>query len=157
MAIVSLGLVAVGCAVSQPPAAEAPVVFDHRVSDSHVEVYWTCSQPEPGVLQVDGVVRSPWTGGIRFADVELVGVDARGYAVASVKAPVRDVLLHTNGSSPFQALLRTTGREARADLYYEYYRPAERDSGFGFGLQRSEEFERSFVRDACEPTQHRAG
>jgi hypothetical protein len=142
--------------MSQPPAAEAPAVFDHRVSDSHVELYWTCSQPQLGMLQVDGVVRSPWIGGIRFADVEVVGVDAQGHAVAAVKAPVRDVILHTNSSSPFQAVLRTTGREARADLYYEYYRPAERDSGFGFGLGRSEEYERSFVRDACGPDQHRA-
>lgn len=143
-------LLLAGCGMQQPPTSFPPTTFEHRVADGRVELYWNCSQPEAGVLQVDGVAQSPWTQDIRFLELELVGVSAQGRTVAATRAPVPDLVLHTNAPSPFRLLLRTTGGEARMDLYYQYRHRGEPDIGLGLGFPRfGSEFRRSFVRDAC--------
>lgn len=137
-----------GCGMQQPPTSYPSSTFEHRVADGRVELYWSCTQPEAGILQVDGIAQSPWTQDIRFLEIELVGVNAQGRTVGATRGPVRDIVLHTNAPSPFRLLLRTTGAEARMDLYYQYRHRGESDNGFGFP-RFGTEFQRSFVRDAC--------
>jgi hypothetical protein len=144
-----------GCGMQQPATSFPPTAFEHRVADGRVELYWSCSQPETGILQVDGIAQSPWTQDIRFLELELVGVNAQGRTLGATRAPVRDIVLHTNAPSPFRLLLRTTGAEARMDLYYQYRHRGEPDIG-GLGFPGfGGEFRRSFVRDACSAG-HRA-
>jgi hypothetical protein len=150
------GLLLAACAATQTPETYPPNVFDHRVADGRVELYWSCVALQEGMLQIDGAARSPGSGDVRFMEVEAVGVNADGRTVGAVKVPVRDVVMHTNAWTPFYLVLRTTGAEARVDLYYQYRHPVERDDGLGGrfpGLQH--DFQRSYVRDACAPAQHR--
>jgi hypothetical protein len=115
-----------------------------------VTVYWNCTRPEPGALQVDGVVQNTGGGVVQFAEVELVAVDAQDRTIASVRSAVRDVQIETNQISPFQLGLRTVGAEARSDLYYEY----RVRSSFGFGGAKLSP-ERFRARDVCSESQHR--
>lgn len=73
-------LLLVGCAATAPPGQPAAKIrYEHRVSDSHVEVSWNCEQPHPEILEVIGELRNSWDPGpIRFAELELVGVNAQG-------------------------------------------------------------------------------
>jgi hypothetical protein len=104
---------------------------------------------------VNGIARSPWEAqGIRFLELELVGVGPRGHAVDSVRAKAGDVVIHTNDSSPFHLVMNLTGAEARTDLYYDY-RFHENEDELG-GIV-GDDLQRSLVRNACEPAQHRAG
>jgi hypothetical protein len=155
--LAALGLVAAGCATPQAAQPYPPAVFEHRVADGRVELYWSCSPLQEGMLQIEGAARSPDSGEVRFMEIEAVGVDGRGRTAGSVRVPVRDVVMHTNAWSPFYLVLRTTGAEARVDLYYQYRAPAERDDGIGRGFGFRHDFQRSYVRDACSPAQHRAG
>ena len=111
------------------PALYPPAVFAHRVGTSDLTVYWNCTRPEPDVLRVEGVVQNTGGGSIQYTEVEIVSVDARDRTIASVGAPVRDVILQTNQISPFQLTLRTVGAETRIDLYYVYR--AQARSGLG--------------------------
>jgi hypothetical protein len=149
----AIGLLAAACAATGPPPGADPApVYDHRVADTNVELYWACSQAQPGVLQVDGVARSPWTE-VRFLEVELAAVNAQGRTTDAARTGVRDVVLATGVSSPFRLILSLTGAEARTDLYYQYLRRGERDSLLGGRL--GDDFHRNVVRDACSPSQHR--
>jgi hypothetical protein len=140
-----------GCAgAGAPPAIYPQAVFDHRVSTSDVTVYWSCTEPEPSVLKVDGVVQNIGGGPVEFAQVELVAVNASDRNVGSARASVRDIVLQTNQNSPFVLQVRRLGDEARFDLYYWYYA----GEPFGFGRPGRRDF-RSMARDACSPTQHR--
>jgi hypothetical protein len=155
-----LGLVCVGAAAcatdggGSTPAAQPPLyppaVFAHRVSTTEVSVFWNCTEPEPGALRVDGVVQNTGGGSIRFAEVEIVSVDARDRTIASMRSAVRDILLQTNQISPFQLGVRTVGAEARIDLYYEYWLPGLFRLG---GVEGSPQ--RFRARDICSETQHR--
>ncbi len=134
---------------AQPPFYP-PAVFAHRVSTTAVTVYWNCTRPSPGALQVDGVVQNTGGGVVQFAEVEIVSVDARDRTIASVRSAVRDVQIETNQISPFQLGLPTVGAEARIDLYYEY----SLRSLVGFGAARVSP-ERFRARDVCSESQHR--
>lgn len=136
-------------APSQPPLYP-PAVFAHRVSTTAVTVYWNCAQPEPGTLYVEGVVQNTGPGEVRFAEVEIVSVDARDRTIASVRTAVPDVVIQTNQMSPFRLGLRTVGAEARIDLYYEY----RVRSFFGMGAAQMSP-ERFRARDVCSESQHR--
>jgi len=141
-----------GNAPSPPgqPALYPPAVFAHRVSTADLTVYWNCVQPEPGAVQVDGVVQNTGGRSVEYAQVEIVSVDARERTIASVRSAVRDLILQTNQISPFQLGLRIVGAEARIDLYYEYR--ARPHFGLGGFLGSPERFR---ARDVCSDTQHR--
>lgn len=140
-----------GCAgAGTQPAIYPQAVYDHRVSTSDVTVYWSCADPEPNVLKVEGVVQNIGSGPVEFAEVEVVAVNAANRTLGSAKSAVRDIVLQINQNSPFLLQLRRLGDEARFDLYYWYYA----SEGFGFGRPGRREF-RSMARDACSPTQHR--
>jgi hypothetical protein len=136
-------------APAQPPLYP-PAVFAHRVSTTAVTVYWNCTHPEPGALSVEGVVQNTGPGEVRYAEVEIVSVDARDRTIASVRTAVPDVVIQTNQMSPFRLGLRTVGAEARIDLYYEY----RARSVFGMGASQMSP-ERFRARDVCSESQHR--
>jgi hypothetical protein len=154
--LAALGLGVTACAsdgASRVPASQAalypPAVFAHRVSTSEITVYWNCARPEPDVLRVEGVVQNTGGGSIQYAELEIVSVDARDRTIASVEAPVRDVLLPTNQISPFQLTLRMEGAETRIDLYYRYRTRAR----VGLGVAQS--FQEQFrALDVCSESQH---
>lgn len=149
----------VGCAVEQQARIYPPATFEHRVATSQVEVYWTCSEPEAGVIHVSGVATNPWNAQpVRYFELEVAGVDANGRTVSAGSGGVPDVLLHTNQISPFRVLLRRAGTEARYDLYYQYqYNEMEFESAlFPFGGPISWATHRFMVRDACAAGKHRA-
>jgi len=139
-----------GHTVPTQPPLYPPAVFAHRVSTAAVTVYWNCTQPEPGALYVDGVVQNTGPGEVRYAEVEIVSVDARDRTIASVRTAVPDVVIQTNQMSPFRLGLRTVGAEARIDLYYEY----RARSVFGMGASQMSP-ERFRARDVCSESQHR--
>ena len=158
-----------GCAPMQAPGSGSmpgspPQAFAHRVSNSEVVLLWNCLEPEPSLLRVEGVVRSPWQSQpIRELEFDLVGVDARERTTAQTAGAARDYQIYTNQSTPFQLALKRAGSEVRFDLYYRYRFQEEWDMGARLagpptGGPRLLAQTRSFlVRDICGATQHRAG
>ena len=148
-----------------PAAASTPFPppgYTHRVGSSHVLLYWNCSRPELGILQVKGLAFNPWSDQpIRFLAFDLVGVDSGERTVSQVEGEARDFLLGTNRDTPFRLDLRTAGTEARFDLFYRYrFQDSGRSiiAGQGFAVphllaQMQQQFS---VRDACSETQHLA-
>ncbi len=152
------GLLLAGCAAA--PRIDAPGTFAHRIASPHAELYWACSQPEPGILRMDGVAQNPWgQEPIRFLELELVGVDGGDRMTAAAGGAVQDILLRTNQQSAFRLDLRTTGREARYDLYYQYrYDEPEFDAALPPTVfpRLAQQLQRYMVRDACAPAKHRS-
>jgi hypothetical protein len=153
-----------GCVSPQAaPPAYPPDAFAHRVADSHVVLYWSCTRAEAGLLRLEGVAHNPWEAQpIRHLEFELIGVDAQDRLVSRATGSARDIQIFTNQITPFHADLKTTGAEARYDLFYQYkFSEADlqdaRLAGSGVGRPRFFAQEsRSIVRDACSETQHRA-
>jgi len=152
--------------VGQQAAAEAqravypPAAFTHRVGTTQIVLYWDCLRPEPGLLRLDGVAHSPYVSEVRFLKFELVGVDAADRTVSEAKGAARDFLLRTNQISPFQIDLRTTGSEARFDLFYQYQaagslRSMLAGAGAESPLLLAQVGTRFLARDVCSETQHR--
>jgi hypothetical protein len=146
-----------------PFAAYPPTGFKHTVQSSHVVLYWNCTQPEAGVLRLDGVAFNPWMSApVQYLEFEMEGVDAVAGSVSEGKAAAQDIQIRTNRSSPFQIDLRTTGKEVRYDLYYQY----RMNEGEGRRMDASLDWDgpvlfaqqnrRFSVRDACSDTQHLA-
>jgi len=150
--MVALSLIVAGCAaLPQPPAQ--PEAFQHGVSSSHVELYWTCSEPAPGLLEVGGIAQNRWHAQeVRFLELELVGVNDRDRAVSSARAELPAILLHTNEISPFRLKLNAAGTEVRYDLYYQYqFTEGDLMSALEpVPVQRfAQQNQRFTVRDAC--------
>ena len=166
-----LGIVLSACAADGPPAAFMlgqvqwpPTEYKHTVSTGVLRQYWNCTRPEPGVVQLDGMAANQWSNQpVRFLEWELVGVDKDGRTVSSVKLESKALLLLTNQFTKFQIDLRTTGNEARFDLYYNYrYNEGEGSHKFDVSLDWdgpvlfAQQNQRFFVLDACSDTQHLA-
>lgn len=165
---VTLGLAA--CAfleipmqTKEGPSPYPPDVFAHRVASSHIVLYWNCGRPEADLLRVDGVAQNPWSSQeVQFLEFELVGVNREERIVSETKGALRDILLHTNQTSPFRLDLRTVGGEARFDLYY-HYRFQDSDMLEALlagppivGPRLLASTQNSLARDVCSETQHRA-
>lgn len=167
LVLLSVGLSA--CAANGTPGLPAaasgpypPPGYTHRVGNAQVDLYWSCTRPEAGVLRLQGLAFNPWQSQpVRFLEFELVGVDSSERSVSAVKAEARDLQLFAGQSTPFQLDLRMAGSEARFDLYYQYrfqegdhLRPIARlASSRPFLL--AQQTMRFMVRDACSETQHR--
>lgn len=142
------------------PAPYPPPGYAHRVASSHMELYWNCTRPEPGVLELDGVAVNPWSSQeVRFLEFDLVGVDNYDRTVSDAKGEARDFLLRTNQSTPFNLTLRTAGNEVRFDLFYQY-RFQENGGRFIAGAPATvprllAQTQRFMARDVCSETQHR--
>jgi hypothetical protein len=149
----------VACGATAPPPAPAPGVFDHRAATAHVELYWTCTTPEPGRLRLAGIAENRWhPQPVGFLELDLVGVDARNRTVAEATAALADMQLGTNQRSPFRLDLRTTGREVRYDLFCQYrFFENELDAGRSpAGVRLAQQNQRFMLRDVCGPAQHRS-
>ena len=114
-------------------------------------------------MRLDGVAFNPWMGApVQYLEFEVEGVDAVAGSVSEGKAAARDIQIHTNQSTPFRIDLRTTGKEVRYDLYYQY----RMNEGEGRRMDASLDWDgpvlfaqqnrRFSVRDACSDTQHLA-
>ncbi|OGB93015.1 MAG: hypothetical protein A2Z31_07755 [candidate division NC10 bacterium RBG_16_65_8] len=166
--LVLVGSALSGCAAdgsftgSAPQATPYPPPgYSHTVQSSAVVLYWNCAQPEPTVVELNGLAFNPWSSQpVRSLEVELVGVDSRERTVSEVGAEARDRQILTNQSTPFHLRLRTAGSESRLDLYYRYkFQDGGRDrmlAGLAWDapilLAQQVQFR---VRDACSETQHR--
>ncbi len=126
------------------PGNYPPAVYSHRVGGADVEIYWNCSQPEPGLVEMDGVVRNIGGRDVKFMRLNLVGVGPRDSSVSQGNVSLPDIRLGSYGDSPFRVQVRTIGSEARFDLYYQY------DIGTGLSPTRY-----NLARDVCSETQHR--
>jgi hypothetical protein len=136
-----------GCATPDTRTALPPAsAFAHRVSAGDVRVFWNCSQPEPNLLQVEGVVQNIGGGQVTFAEVEVVAVNAGGQTMGSARSAVRDSVLQVNQRSPFQVQVRTAAEAARFDMFYWHL---VREA-FGSGPRRVQ----NRVRDICLPMEH---
>ncbi len=146
-----------------PPAPYPPTGYAHTVGTSAVVLYWNCTQPEAGILRLEGAAFNPWGAPpIRFLELELAGVDMHDRTVSEAAADARDSQIMTNQNSPFALDLRTTGREVRYDLYYQFQYPeGDHNDLMLSGPMVAGAFPRFhgirfLVRDACSPTQHLA-
>lgn len=134
----------------------------HRVATAEVVLQWNCGQPAAGILRVEGVVQSPWQAQpIRFVELQVVGVDAQGHQTSEAAGKTRDIQIFTNQQSPFALDLRTTGTEARFDLYYQYIFTHEYETAMVAGPPMAAsslhaQTTTNVVRDACSATQHLA-
>lgn len=127
------------------PGSYPPAVYTHRVATTDVLVYWNCTQPEPGVVEVDGVVQNVGSPEVRYPELNLVGVDSRNSSVSQASTSLSDAMVTTNQIAPFHLQLHPAGSEQRLDLYYQYFL----DSRLDFPI-------RNYARDVCSPTQHLA-
>ena len=153
-----------------------PPGFTHEVSSSALDLFWNCSHSQPDTLVLKGLAFNPWTGSeIRNLQFALVAVDSRGATLAESTEESENPLLGTMRSTPFQLTLKTTGGEARYDLFYQYFytEPGEGDghepthsrlpgggppvrlvaSGPILLAQATNKY--LMIRDACSETQHR--
>ena len=115
-----------GDVTSYPPPG-----FTHEVGSSAVQLFWNCSRPQPDTLVLDGLAFNPWSASeVRDLEFRLVGVDAQGWSLAEATGEATYRLLGSMRSTPFQLVLRTSGGEARFDLFYRYH---YREPGDGDG------------------------
>jgi hypothetical protein len=164
MLFAGMTMLLVACAAVDMPATGVPLgAFTHRVATSEVVLRWNCLQPTAGVLRVEGVAHNPWQSQpIGYLELQVVGVDAQDRQTAEAAGKARDIQILTNEQSPFQVDLRTTGSEARVDLYYQYRFNQEYDTALLAGppMVASRRYAQTtsthMVRDACAPTQHLA-
>jgi hypothetical protein len=165
LAAVGLSACAADGTLQLPAAASTPYPppgFTHQGGNSHVELYWNCTQPEPGILQVEGLAFNPWSGQpVGFLEFDVVGVGSRGRAVSQVHGAARDFLLYTNQNTPFRLDLRTSGAEIRFDLFYQYrfqdrsHRSLDAGPAVGVPPRLAQQDQHFMVLDACSETQHR--
>jgi hypothetical protein len=164
------GMSLAGCAAMEAPGSGTlpgapPEAFAHRVANSEVVLLWNCLEPEPGLLRVEGVARSPWQAQpILELEFDLVGVDMQERTTAQTAGAARDFQIFTNQSTSFQLALQRAGSEVRFDLYYHYRFDEEWDMSAlvagppTAGPRLLAQARRNFlVRDACGATEHRAG
>ena len=109
-----------------------PPGFAHEVASNAVQLFWNCTRPQPDTLVLEGLAFNPWSASeVRDLEFRLVGVDARGWSLTEAKGEAQYRLLGSMRSTPFQVVLRTSGDEARFDLFYRYYyrEPSDTDGG----------------------------
>lgn len=162
-----LGIGLAGCAgdgtLRFPTATPYPPPgFAHRVDTPHVGIFWNCTNPEPGVLRLEGLAFNIWSAQpVRFLEFELAGVSAQERTVSEAAAEARDIQIFTGQNSPFQMDLRMAGGEQRYDMYYQYQFTDPSHERLISGPMVRGAFprfhgNRFLVRDACSSTQHLA-
>jgi len=138
-----------------PRPAPAPTSFNHRVSTTHVLLYWNCTRPEPGQVRLEGLVYSPYFSDVRGLQFELAGMARDERVVSETRAVLPDFGLGMNSAAPFQLTLRTTGTEVRYDLYYGYRAQGGlRSSLAGPPVVLAQSQSWFMARDVCSDTQH---
>ena len=108
------------CGLSKPlPRFDS---YAHYVSDGNVALYWNCSRPEPGVVQVAGWANNPYySEPIKDLGFTLYGEDARGGDISSAQASATSYMIFMMDLTPLTIDLRTVGGEVQYQLWYHYY------------------------------------
>ncbi len=81
----------------------------------NLELYWNCTSPAPGVVDVEGIVHNTSDGEVRFVELDLVGVNG-SRMVSETRAAVDPAVLSLNQTAPFVLRLGTLGSETQLDL-----------------------------------------
>jgi len=120
LAILAVALAACGTATPMPDFNK----FAHTVTDNVVVLYWNCSRPAPGVVQVAGVANNPYSPvAIQDLEFRVYGVSAQGGNVSRGRGSAQSYMIYTNEPSPFTIDLKNVGGEARYDMTYSYMLP----------------------------------
>ena len=124
--------------------------YAHQVTDGKVALYWNCSRPSPGVVQVQGVANNPYlTVPLEDLEFRLYGVSAQGYTMARARGSTKEYWINTNAPSPFTLTIQTKGVAVRFDLGYSYMLADTGGGGrFGGGGGGSAEQQNS-ANDIC--------
>ena len=124
MTLASLAVALVACGTARPmPDFNS---FAHRVTDNVVVLYWTCSRPAPGVVQVAGVANNPYSPGpIQDLEFRIYGVSAQSSNASRARGSAQAFLIYTNEPSPFKIDLKSVGGEAQYNMVYSYMIPIE--------------------------------
>ncbi len=119
--------------------------FSHTVTDDTVVLYWNCSRPAPGMVQVSGVANNPYSP-VALQDLEfrLYGVNAQGVNVSRARGSVKAYMIYTNQPAPFTLDLKTVGGEVRYDMVYSYMLPSEGQQTLVTSGERQ-----NFARNIC--------
>ena len=132
-----------------------PPDLPHRAASSHVEFYWRCDRTDPGMMRIAGLARNPWSSqAVQYLEFEAAGVDRDGRVVSEGHAVASADFLGTNQLTRFRLDIRSSGREVRYDLYYQYqFEEPDLDArlaGPGAGrVLMAARLNRFSVRDAC--------
>jgi hypothetical protein len=162
LGLLSLGLAACAQMASAPRVPYPPPGYEHRIQSSHVTLFWNCTLPDPGRLQIGGLAFNIWSSQpIRYLELEAVGVDGNERSVASMKTKADDIQIFTNESTPFRIDLPVAGSVSRIDLYYQYlFQEGDHaiivSSAASVPFRLAQGTVRFHVRDACNPSQHRS-
>jgi hypothetical protein len=142
------------------PVPYPPPGYAHRVDTPQIGLFYNCTNPEPGVLRLDGLAFNIWNmQPVRYLELALDGVDAKDHSVSEAGGEGRDYQILTGQSTSFQVDLRPAGSEVRYDLYYQYQflDGDHKDLISGpmvRGVFPKKVGNRFMARDACSPTQH---
>jgi hypothetical protein len=95
--------------------------YAHQVTDGKVALYWNCSRPSPGVVQVQGVANNPYLSTpLEDLEFRLYGVSAQGDTMARARGSAKEYWIQANAPSPFTLTIQTKGVAVRFDLGYSY-------------------------------------
>ena len=100
------------------PAASPPTEFSHHAASPQVVLYWSCTRPAIGMLELVGVAYNPFPAPVRYLEVEAVGLAATGQVVSQVRGGTRAYTLGSNQISPFRLNLPLAGSETRVALRF---------------------------------------
>ena len=121
LALAGLAICLGACAGMAPQKAVLDD-FSNRATRGPVYMYWNCSRPEGGLLQIDGVAVQPgFPSPVRDLKLRVEGLDARGAVVSKGEAAANDYVMHQMEQNPFRVTVRTVGTESRFDLTYTYW------------------------------------
>ncbi len=168
--LLSLGFILSACAEGGPQSGLSigkiqwpPTDYKHTVSTTAIRQYWNCTRPAPDVMRLDGLVANMWNNQpVGYLEWQFVGVDKDGHTVSSASAASQVLQLYTNQYTTYQIDLRTTGVEARFDLYYQYrffegdHNKLEASLDWDGPVLFAQQNKRWFVLDACSDSQHLA-
>ena len=130
LAFLGSGLVACGSeggpgVPGSTPEAFPPTGYAHQRETEAVDLYWNCTQPAPDRLLLQGVAVNSVAPEVRYLELTVVGVDAHGATVSEATGAARKSVIGTRQSAPIEMELRTTGREVRFDLFFQYQAPGQ--------------------------------
>jgi len=106
--------------------------YAHQVTDGTVALYWNCSRPSPGIVQIQGVANNPWmVAPLEDLVLRFYGYSAQGATVVRASTMPKEYWINTNAPSPFTVNLQTKGAVAKVDLAYSYLLANEGGGRFG--------------------------
>ena len=122
--------------------------YAHQVTDGKVALYWNCSRPSPGVVQVQGVANNPYSPTpLEDLEFRLYGMSAQGDTMARARGSAKEYWINTNAPSPFTLTIQTKGVAVRFDLSYSYMLAGDAGGRFGGGGGSAEQ--QNTARNIC--------